>query len=360
MAKYKGTGGASVPLTLDGTGLTTDVPLTVLNGKDESGVVVKVTGGLASGYVLQSSAGTVRGAFGVCAAADDWMTGTVLEDAVVAYSSGQKLRIGVLGAAASTMVLGAGKVGINQPAATSPDVEIAIGKALTNVLGGSNPMIQVGVDVAGGVLAGGFAVGQSAGNNVLTWWRGNATASSAVAVIETSGWNNQIVVNASSIALQGESYAHSNVLIGTKTDDKGAKLTILKTSAITSGEARSIHSTGTFNPTSGTATYQHLGLAYTINQTGGASGNTCGILMEATETALGGTHTLIDLKVGGTTKFRVDNAGTITTGLAAIALGGGAAPTVGTIGGSGPATAAQASWMKINIAGADHFIPLWT
>lgn len=42
-----------------------------------------------------------------------------------------------------------------------------------------------------------------------------------------------------------------------------------------------------------------------------------------------------------------------------VALGGGAAPTLGTIGGSGPATAAQDSWVEINIAGTLYYVPAW-
>lgn len=42
-----------------------------------------------------------------------------------------------------------------------------------------------------------------------------------------------------------------------------------------------------------------------------------------------------------------------------VALGGGAAPTLGTIGGSGPATAAQNKWAKIKINGTDYFVPVW-
>ncbi len=41
------------------------------------------------------------------------------------------------------------------------------------------------------------------------------------------------------------------------------------------------------------------------------------------------------------------------------ALGGGATPTLGTIGGTGPATAAQNSWLKVNISGVSHWIPVW-
>ena len=43
-----------------------------------------------------------------------------------------------------------------------------------------------------------------------------------------------------------------------------------------------------------------------------------------------------------------------------VALGGGAAPTLGTIGGSGPTTAAQAQWLEIDIGGTPHWIAVWT
>jgi len=43
-----------------------------------------------------------------------------------------------------------------------------------------------------------------------------------------------------------------------------------------------------------------------------------------------------------------------------IALGGGAAPTLGTIGGTGPTAAAQAQWVEIDINGTAHWIPVWT
>lgn len=49
-------------------------------------------------------------------------------------------------------------------------------------------------------------------------------------------------------------------------------------------------------------------------------------------------------------KLRVDDA---------VALGGGAAPTLGTIGGSGPGTQAQAQWLVIDIGGTPHFVPVW-
>jgi len=43
----------------------------------------------------------------------------------------------------------------------------------------------------------------------------------------------------------------------------------------------------------------------------------------------------------------------------AVALGGGAAPTLGTIGGTGPATAAQNEWLPVATQNGQRFIPLW-
>ncbi len=42
-----------------------------------------------------------------------------------------------------------------------------------------------------------------------------------------------------------------------------------------------------------------------------------------------------------------------------VALGGGAAATLGTIGGSGPTGAAQSQWVEIDINGTPHWIPAW-
>lgn len=62
----------------------------------------------------------------------------------------------------------------------------------------------------------------------------------------------------------------------------------------------------------------------------------------------------------GVLRLGVDVAtGKILTSQTPDTLGGGAAPTFGTIGGTGPATAAQDSWVKINLAGTDYWMPLW-
>jgi len=52
---------------------------------------------------------------------------------------------------------------------------------------------------------------------------------------------------------------------------------------------------------------------YTINNSGAQTGTLTGIFLNATETALNGiTHNLIDLQVGGVSKFKVSNAGALT------------------------------------------------
>lgn len=120
------------------------------------------------------------------------------------------------------------------------------------------------------------------------------------------------------------------------------------------------------------------------------------LLVQITNTASAAASTLIDLQVGGVSQFNVTRTGigtfatsvvaplvtvdstnitisTTTSGdiqltpfgdvrwnKALVALGGGAAPTFGTIGGSGPAAAAQNSWMRVkDSTGAAFWVPAW-
>jgi hypothetical protein len=79
--------------------------------------------------------------------------------------------------------------------------------------------------------------------------------------------------------------------------------------------------------------------------------------------ASGSGHSIISQAAGtGTVRALVLDPGTsdIRWGKALVALGGGAAPTVGTIGGSGPATAAQNSWLRLqDSAGNACWVPIW-
>lgn len=52
-------------------------------------------------------------------------------------------------------------------------------------------------------------------------------------------------------------------------------------------------------------------------------------------------------------------SGTVNFKYASVALGGGAAPTLGTIGGSGPATAGQNAWLQVQINGTNSWLAFW-
>ena len=68
------------------------------------------------------------------------------------------------------------------------------------------------------------------------------------------------------------------------------------------------------------------------------------------------------LELDSNNRVRIAPSGSddIVWGRAAVALGGGAAPTLGTIGGSGPVTAAQFAWLKVyDTAGNACFLPIW-
>lgn len=91
----------------------------------------------------------------------------------------------------------------------------------------------------------------------------------------------------------------------------------------TSGTAGSIRVTPTFAPTSGTSDFRILELGYIVNQTGGANGAVTGLRIGATETAVGGTHRLIDCYSGaaGTTNVAwIDNVGNMRLGASGVIL----------------------------------------
>jgi hypothetical protein len=79
-------------------------------------------------------------------------------------------------------------------------------------------------------------------------------------------------------------------------------------------------------------------------------------------TTAGGDHKIVSEAQTGTVRNILIDPGTadIKWGKALVALGGGAAPTLGTIGGSGPATAAQNAWLRaLDSTGATIWIPIW-
>lgn len=107
------------------------------------------------------------------------------------------------------------------------------------------------------------------------------------------------------------------------------------------------------NPASSAATIA-VPSAFAFNARNHA--NSADVLVLATDTndvvILGGTN------AGGISLQPA--SGDIKWGKALVAVGGGATATFGTIGGSGPATAGQDSWMRhLDSTGAACWVPVW-
>lgn len=198
------------PLTIDGTGQTTVVPLTIKNAKTQSGVEVQVTGTVASGFVLKDSSGTAKAAFGYQVGATDWFTsGGVAGDLAIAIPSGQSLEIGVLNGTGNLFkVTSAGVITING----TLDLAGAVFK-----IPSSNSTTSVGAQVTGDPNTG---VGQVGGADTLSIVAGgtesvrvSATAITLTAVQALLGTTN---FGSSSNTFQGG----ANLILATSTGTK--------------------------------------------------------------------------------------------------------------------------------------------
>lgn len=82
--------------------------------------------------------------------------------------------------------------------------------------------------------------------------------------------------------------------------------------------------------------------------------------MTASYPALARNGAILETKLADDSAYATHAALTFKTMTALVALGGGATPTLGTIGGSGPATAAQNTWLKmLDSTGAAFWVPAW-
>lgn len=81
----------------------------------------------------------------------------------------------------------------------------------------------------------------------------------------------------------------------------------------TSGTANHVTIRRTFEAAVGSGNFRPLNIAYTINNSGAQTGNATGIFLNATETNLNGmAHNLLDLQIGGGSRFSVRNDGYVT------------------------------------------------
>lgn len=101
------------PAIIDGTGLTTTVPLLVKNGKAASGYELQVTGSVRSGYCINDSGGTQRAVFGYAVANNEWFTGSTAGDLVLLCDGAKRIHFSALASVASFLQLdgGTGRIG---------------------------------------------------------------------------------------------------------------------------------------------------------------------------------------------------------------------------------------------------------
>lgn len=108
-----GTTNIPAGVTIDGTGLTTTVPLLVKNGKNLSGVEVQVTGSAASGYLLRDAGGTLRGDLGLVVTANDWIGSSAANDVTLRAETGGVI-IQAADVAKGVKIWSAGNTGTNE------------------------------------------------------------------------------------------------------------------------------------------------------------------------------------------------------------------------------------------------------
>lgn len=117
---------------------------------------------------------------------------------------------------------------------------------------------------------------------------------------------------------------------GTPTNSTEGHVFTSGTIASTSGTTDFMELRGQIASGAGSGNVHLLNAEYTINNPGAQSGTMTGIFLNATETALNSmTHNLMDLQVGGSSKFKVTNTGSVTasfyTGSTQALSGAGAA-----------------------------------
>jgi len=122
------------------------------------------------------------------------------------------------------------------------------------------------------------------------------------------------------------------------------------------GSSSGVNGNLRFIPTTGSGNFYGTYVNFEVNQTGSATGNYSGLVVNVVETALLGTaNLLLDLQsgaTGGTSQFAITNTGKIkvpTTNTAASA----------TAGSSGSLPAQVAGYLIVNIGGTDRKVPYY-
>lgn len=177
-------------------------------------------------------------------------------------------------------------------------------------------------------------------NNYIGW------GSSGVASADTKLYRDA----ANTLALRNGTNGQSFRVYGSYTDSGNYNRAILIASA--AGDAY----VGTQNAGTGVTTHLHL-----------MTGNSARwSILGSTGHFVASTDNTYDIGASGANRPRTGYFGTrvvspeFQTTTALVALGGGAGATLGTIGGSGPATAGQNTWLRmVDSTGAAFWVPAW-
>lgn len=131
----------------------------------------------------------------------------------------------------------------------------------------------------------------------------------------------------------------------------------------TSGTLGAINISASYIAGAGSALYQPLRIAYTINNSGAQTGTATGIFLNAIETNLNGmAHNLMDLQVGGVSRFRVDRGGTLNATSYIYGAAFGSNARVVLKGGSSDGTAlftnnAENNFDRLQLGGTTNAFP---
>jgi hypothetical protein len=213
---------------------------------------------------------------------------------------------------------------------------------------------------AAGVLR---MIGAGGANNEGLDWDFDTAAANNVEVTSSTGAGLQLNLAALSIGTSSaDPTANWQVLFapGAKTVTAGGDFSrrlFSASASVTINAALSNFFTDTINDPFGTiGTGSVVNAGNMLIQTAPSIGtNRYGLLI--TSNPSGGTLNYAFRQSNASARARFDGRLDINRG---IALGGGAAATLGTIGGSGPTAAAQAQWVEIDVGGVAHWIPVWT
>lgn len=187
--------------------------------------------------------------------------------------------------------------------------------------GSPNPAITIPTGAFINCSAGGgpYILTPLGGSDYLRFYSGSFTSNTLIGRISGQSTSTSCTLQ----AFQGNGKLYLTVGPPTGTVTNGISLGSFSNIVTTSGTYTAINIGTAFNnvgdnapavnfaPTSGTGNLVTLGITPTINQTGGANGTCTDLLINSTETAVVGAHNLIDIQVGGSSKFTVNNKGHI-------------------------------------------------